>query len=50
MTKKTRAIGTPSLSAFEDAWQRKATAAAIEAARKVVKADGESRQAHRLDV
>lgn len=40
MTKKTRAIGTPSLSAFEDAWQRKATAAAIEAARKVVKADG----------
>ena len=35
-----RPIGVPTASALEDAWQRRATAAAIEAARKVVKVDG----------
>ena len=33
-------IGIPTASAIEDVWQRRATAAAIEAARKVVKVDG----------
>ena len=40
MTKRARKIGIPTASAFEDHWQRRATAAAIEAARKVVKVDG----------
>jgi hypothetical protein len=35
-----RPIGIPTASALEDHWQRRATAAAIEAARKVVKIDG----------
>ena len=35
-----RTIGIPTASAIEDVWQRRATAAAIEAARKVVKVDG----------
>jgi hypothetical protein len=35
-----RPVGIPTPSALEDAWQRRATAAAIEAARKVVKVDG----------
>jgi hypothetical protein len=35
-----RQIGIPTLSAIEDAWQRKATAAAIAAVRKVVHTDG----------
>ena len=35
-----RRIGTPAASAIEDEWQRRATAAAIEAARGVVKVDG----------
>ena len=35
-----RPIGIPTASALEDVWQRRATAAAIEAARKVVKVDG----------
>ena len=34
-----RPIGIPTASALEDVWQRRATAAAIEAARKVVKVD-----------
>ena len=38
--KKTPTIGQVSLSALEDEWQRRATAAAIEAARDVVKLDG----------
>ena len=38
--KKTRAIGEVSISALEDEWQRRATAAAIEAARDVVKFGG----------
>jgi len=40
MMKKVRAIGAVSISALEDEWQRRATAAAIEAARGVVKLDG----------
>lgn len=36
----TRSIGAPTASKLEDHWQRRATAAAIEAARKVVKVDG----------
>jgi hypothetical protein len=43
MKKKARAIGEvslSSLSALEDAWQRQATAAAITAARGIVKLDG----------
>lgn len=40
MTKTIRTIGIPTPSGIEDAWQRRATAAAIEAARKVVKVDG----------
>jgi hypothetical protein len=40
MTKRMRTIGIPTSSAFEDAWQRRATAAAIEGARKVVQVDG----------
>jgi hypothetical protein len=40
MTKRVRTIGIPTASALEDHWQRRATAAAIEAARKVVKIDG----------
>jgi hypothetical protein len=40
MTKRVRTIGIPTASALEDVWQRRATAAAIEAARKVVKVDG----------
>jgi hypothetical protein len=39
MMKKVRTIGEVSLSALEDEWQRRATAAAIEAARGVVKLD-----------
>jgi hypothetical protein len=35
-----RAIGIPTASALEDVWQRRATAAAIEAARKIVTIDG----------
>jgi len=38
--KKVRTIGEVSLSALEDEWQRRATAAAIEAARGVVQIDG----------
>lgn len=38
--RKARTIGQVSPSALEDEWQRRATAAAIEAARKVVKVDG----------
>jgi len=38
--KKTRTVGEVSLSALEDAWQRQATAAAIEAARGVISTDG----------
>jgi hypothetical protein len=38
--KKARAISEVSLSAIEDAWQRQATAAAVEAARAVVQIDG----------
>jgi hypothetical protein len=38
--RKVRTIGTVSETALEDEWQRKATAAAIEAARGVVKLDG----------
>jgi hypothetical protein len=38
--KKPHRIGEVSLSALEDEWQRQATAAAIEAARGVVKHDG----------
>jgi hypothetical protein len=38
--KKVRAIGQVSLSALEDQWQRRATTAAIEAARGVVQMDG----------
>jgi hypothetical protein len=38
--KKMRTIGMVSPSALEDEWQRRATAAAIEAARGVVKFDG----------
>jgi hypothetical protein len=33
-------IGIPTISAVEDCWQRRATAVAIESARKVVKIDG----------
>jgi hypothetical protein len=40
LMKKVRAIGQVSLSALEDQWQRRATAAAIEAARGVVQMDG----------
>jgi hypothetical protein len=40
LMKKTMTIGQVSLSALEDEWQRRATAAAIEAARGVVKFDG----------
>jgi hypothetical protein len=40
LMKKTRTVGQVSLSALEDEWQRRATAAAIEAARGVVKLDG----------
>jgi hypothetical protein len=40
MTKRVRTIGIPTASALEDVGQRRATAAAIEAARKVVKVDG----------
>ena len=40
LMKKTPTIGQVSLSALEDEWQRRATAAAIEAARAVVKFDG----------
>ena len=40
MKKKTRTVGEVSLSALEDAWQRQATAAAIEAARGVISTDG----------
>jgi len=35
-----RPVGIPTTSALEDAWQRRATVAAIEAARTVVKVDG----------
>src|SRR5262245_29125895 len=38
--KKVRTVGEVSLSALEDQWQRDATAAAIEAARGVVRMDG----------
>ena len=38
--KKLRTVGQVSPSAIEDEWQRRATAAAIEAARGVVKLDG----------
>ena len=38
--KRSRVIGQASPSAIEDAWQRRATAAAIEAARDVIKLDG----------
>jgi hypothetical protein len=38
--RKIRTIGEVSISALEDEWQRRATAAAIEAARGVVKLDG----------
>jgi hypothetical protein len=38
--KKPRTVGQVSLTALEDHWQRRATAAAIEAARGVVKIDG----------
>jgi hypothetical protein len=38
--KKPRTISKVSLSALEDAWQRQATSAAIEAARGVVQMDG----------
>jgi len=38
--KKARTVGEVSLSVLEDQWQRRATAAAIEAARGVVKLDG----------
>jgi hypothetical protein len=40
LMRKTRTVGQVSLSALEDEWQRRATAAAIEAARGVVKLDG----------
>jgi hypothetical protein len=39
-TQRTRKVGLVSLSAIEDAWQRRATEAAIAAARGVVKHDG----------
>jgi hypothetical protein len=35
-----RPVGIPTASALEDAWQRRATASAIEAARRVIKVDG----------
>jgi hypothetical protein len=38
--KKRRAVGEVSLSALEDEWQRQATAAAIAAARGVIRSDG----------
>jgi hypothetical protein len=38
--RKACTVGQVSPSALEDEWQRRATAAAIEAARKVVKVDG----------
>jgi len=38
--KKTRAIGEVSLAAIEDAWQRRATEAAIAAAREIVRPGG----------
>jgi hypothetical protein len=38
--KTTRKFGRPSLSAIEDAWQRRATDAAIAAARKIVNSGG----------
>jgi hypothetical protein len=37
---RARSVGQVSLAGLEDAWQRRATAAAIEAARGVVKIDG----------
>jgi hypothetical protein len=40
LMRKTRTVGQISPSALEDEWQRRATAAAIEAARGVVKLDG----------
>jgi hypothetical protein len=40
LMKKMRTVGQVSPSALEDEWQRRATAAAIEAARGVVKMDG----------
>jgi hypothetical protein len=40
VVRKARTIGQVSLSALEDEWQRRATAAAIEAARGVVQMDG----------
>jgi hypothetical protein len=40
MTKKMRVIGIPTPAALDDAWQRRATSVAIEAARKVVSVDG----------
>jgi hypothetical protein len=40
MTQRTRKVGLVAESAIEDAWQRQATAAAIAAARGVVKHDG----------
>jgi hypothetical protein len=40
MTKKPRAIGEVSLGAVEDAWQRRATADAVAAARGVVQTGG----------
>jgi hypothetical protein len=40
LMRRTRTVGQVSLSALEDEWQRQATAAAIEAARGVVKLDG----------
>jgi hypothetical protein len=40
VVKEARAIGQVSLSALEDEWQRRATAAAIAAARGVVQLDG----------
>jgi len=39
MTRRMRTIGIPTASALEDHWQRRSTAAAIEAARKVVRVD-----------
>ena len=38
--RKARTVGQVSPSALDDEWQRRATAAAIEAARGVVKIDG----------
>jgi hypothetical protein len=40
LMKKTRTVGQVSLTALEDEWQRRATTAAIEAARGVVRMDG----------